>query len=139
MSPATEKQIDELVRVFYARARAHAELGPLFEATIVDWDRHLQIVQDFWSHALKRTGRYRGHAYPAHVGLPIRREHFGLWLELFRGAALDTLPAEAADAAIASAEHMSESFRAGLFPFDPPTHGGGALRSPHAGPTRKSP
>ena len=40
------------------------------------------------------------------------------WI-LFRGAAHETLPEDAASRAIAKALHMAESFRAGLLPFDP--------------------
>ncbi|WP_022982933.1 group III truncated hemoglobin [Ideonella sp. B508-1] len=117
--PLTEDHLAQLVQVFYGRARAHPELGPLFNTAVVDWDHHLAVVQGFWSHTLLGTTRYGGHPFPVHMGLPIRREHFGQWLELFRPAARETLPEGAARAAIAKAEHMAESFRAGLFPFDP--------------------
>jgi hemoglobin len=120
MSPApTEKQIADLVRVFYGHACAHPELGTVFNTAVADWKHHLRVVQDFWSHTLLRSGRYNGHPYPAHIDLSIRREHFEQWLQLFREAAAQTLPAQAAAQAIAKAEHMAESFRAGLFPFDP--------------------
>jgi hemoglobin len=117
--PLTEDHLAKLVQVFYERARAHPELGKLFSAVVTDWDHHLGVVHDFWSHALLGTQRYKSHPYPAHVGLPIQRDHFDQWLALFRQAALETLPEEAATRAIARAEHMAESFRAGLFPLDP--------------------
>jgi hemoglobin len=115
----TENHIANLVKVFYERGRAHASLGPLFNSVIYDWEPHLGVVQDFWSHVLLRTERYKRHAFPAHVGLPIEREHFDHWLTVFRQAAFETLPEDSARNAIARAEHMSESFRAGLFPLDP--------------------
>jgi hemoglobin len=118
-SPLTEDHIAQLVRVFYERARAHPELGPLFNTVISDWDHHLGVVHDFWSQVLLGTQRYYKHPYPAHVNLPIRREHFDQWLELFRPAAHETLPEEAAVRAIARAELITESFRAGLFPIGP--------------------
>lgn len=114
-----EAQIAELVRVFYAQARAHPSLGALFNSAVSDWEQHLGVVHDFWSHVLLRTDRYKGHPYPVHTGLPIKREHFGQWLDLFRPVAERTLPPEAAARAIARAEHMAESFKAGLYPFDP--------------------
>lgn len=113
----SEAQIADLVRVFYERARAHPELAPVFDAAVADWDRHLGIVRDFWSNVLLRSGRYKGFPYPAHQNLGIRREHFEPWLALFREAAAQTLPAAAAAQAVAKAEHMAESFRAGLFPL----------------------
>jgi hemoglobin len=120
MFSVDEQQIADLVRVFYERARAHPDLGRLFEATISDWDTHLQIVRDFWSDTLLGTHRYRRHAYPAHVGLGIERQHFDQWLGLFREAAQESLPPEVAARAIGRAQLMTRSFRAGLFPFDPP-------------------
>lgn len=119
MNQATEAQIRQMVDTFYSRARQHPELGPLFAAAVSDWDHHLALVADFWSANLLQTGRYKGHAFPVHMNLPIRREHFGHWLTLFRAAAQECLPEEAARAAIGRAEFMAESFRAGLFPFDP--------------------
>lgn len=115
----TEAHIAKLVEVFYQRARAHPQLGILFNSVVADWDHHLSMVQDFWSQALLGTQRYKKHPYPAHIDLPIKREHFEQWLSLFRPAANETLPEEAAIRAIAKAEHIAESFRRGLFPFDP--------------------
>lgn len=118
-SELTEDHITNLVTVFYERGRAHSSLGPLFNSVIFEWEPHLGVVQDFWSHVLLKAERYKRHAFPAHVGLPIEREHFEQCLGVFRGAALDTLPEESAPNAIARADHMSESLRAGLFPLDP--------------------
>ena len=118
-APLTEEHLAKLVQVFYERARAHPGLGPLFNTVVTDWDQHLGVVQDFWSYALLGTQRYKRHPYPAHVGLPIQREHFDQWLDLFRPAARETLPEESAARAIARAELVADSFRAGLFPIDP--------------------
>lgn len=119
-APLTETHLENLVRVFYERARANPELAKVFEPAIADWDHHHRIVQDFWSHALLKTERYTRHAYPAHMNIGIRPEHFPLWLTAFREAANETLPPEAAREAIARAEFMAGSFHAGLFPFEPP-------------------
>lgn len=113
----TEPQIAELVRRFYHSARADCELGPLFESAIGDWDGHLRTVADFWSHVLLGTRRYQGSPYQAHTHLPLEPAHFERWLALFRQAAGETLPSAAAERAIARAEHMAESFKAGLFAF----------------------
>ncbi len=112
-----EQAIANLVRDFYAKARKDPELGPIFNAAVDDWDVHLRVVANFWSRALLQTDRYSGHPYVAHVKLPIELEHFGIWLKLFGETANETLPAEYAEKAIAKANHMAESFRVGLFPF----------------------
>jgi hemoglobin len=119
--PLTEQLISEMVRRFYERVMADDSLRPIFEATIHDWEAHHRVVVDFWSRILLNTDRYRGSPYPAHAGLPIGPEHFDRWLTLFREAAQEVLPADAAELAIARAEHMAEAFKAGMFHgFGPP-------------------
>lgn len=118
MPSVTEEQIAQLVRVFYGRARQHPDLGKVFNGAVADWEQHYQVVQDFWSHVLLGTQRYQRSPFPVHMGLPIKREHFGQWLELFCEAVAATLPEAAGAQALARAEHMAQSFRAGLFPFD---------------------
>ncbi len=113
----TERQISTLVRAFYERARADDQLAPLFDAAIQDWDEHLRIVADFWSHVLLGTGRYRGSPFVPHTRLPIELGHFSRWLDLFSQTAVEVLPEPAATKAIAKARHMTESFKAGLFPW----------------------
>lgn len=115
-----EQQIADLVSAFYGRVRQHPDLAPLFERAITDWDEHLRVIRDFWSHVLLGTNRYRRHAFPAHMGLAIQRQHFDQWMGLFREAAQQTLPPDAAGKAIARAQMVIESFRVGLFPLDPP-------------------
>lgn len=113
----TEETIALLVRRFYDLARADESLGPMFAEAIADWEGHQQIVSDFWSHALLGTGRYKGSPFAPHLRLPIELDHFGRWLALFRRAAEETLPAAMAQQAVAKAAHMTESFKAGLFPW----------------------
>ena len=113
----TEEQIAEMVRRFYRQVLPDDRLRPIFDAAITDWDTHHRVVQDFWSRTLLDTDRYRGHPYPVHAQLPLQPEHFDIWLELFRKAAREVLPADSAARAIARAEHMAESFKAGMFSF----------------------
>lgn len=118
MSRVTKEQIAQLVRVFYDRARAHPDLGKVFNTAVSDWDHHLEIVKTFWEHVLLGDDRYKGHPFPVHLSLPIQRQHFDQWLELFRQTTAEALPPEAAAQAVQRAEHMAKSFKAGLFPFD---------------------
>ena len=113
----TKAQISALVHRFYDAARADESLGPVFGATVTEWESHMQTVADFWSHVLLGTARYKRHPFPVHQHLPIAFEHFDRWMELFTSTADATLSAEAAQKAKARAAHMTESFRAGLFPF----------------------
>ena len=112
-----EKAISACVHEFYAAARRDPLLGPLFEASIHDWNEHLRIIENFWSNALLGTGRYKGFPFPAHMNLPVELEHFDRWLELFERSARANLRADLASLAMAKAQHMSTSFKAGIFPF----------------------
>jgi len=88
----TEAEVHDLVHTFYASVRNHAQLGPIFNAHVRDWDRHLATMVDFWSGALRGTARFRGTPMPKHVALPgLSADLFRQWLTLFQ-ATTATLP-----------------------------------------------
>lgn len=94
----TEDDIIRLVHGFYAKVRDDAELGPIFDDHVKDWDSHLAKMVDFWSSTLRGTARYRGTPMPTHVALPgLAPELFRRWLELFveTTQALDHAPLKA--------------------------------------------
>lgn len=80
----TEQDVHQLVHGFYAEVRRDPVLGPIFDAHITDWDRHLGTMVDFWSSALRGTARFRGAPMPKHAALPgLSAELFQRWLALF--------------------------------------------------------
>jgi hemoglobin len=113
----TEHAITELVERFYGRARTDPMLAPIFRDAVSDWEAHLRIIVDFWSRNLLGTNRYHGYPYQIHAQLPLKPEHFDRWLELFRQTAAEVLPGKDAEHVIERAEHMAESFKAGMFSF----------------------
>jgi len=108
-----EIMIDRLVRRFYADVRLHAELGPIFDARIADWEPHLQRMVDFWSSVMLRTGRYHGRPMPMHARLPVSGAHFDSWLDLFETAARHVCGA-AAPLFIERAKQIAESLELGI-------------------------
>ena len=77
----SEDEIRTLVHSFYARIRADAELGPIFNGAIEDWDTHLAKMCDFWSSVMMTTGRYKGQPMRAHMKLKqVTPGHFDRWL-----------------------------------------------------------
>jgi truncated hemoglobin YjbI len=112
----SEEALDQLVRSFYATAREDPVIGPVFADAVADWEHHYCVVHDFWSRALLGTSRYQGFPFTVHTSLKVGPEHFDRWLEIFRAAAADILPPEAARRAILKVEHMSVCFQAGLTP-----------------------
>lgn len=113
-----ETAISTCVRRFYEKGSADSLLGPIFREAIPELESHLEVVVDFWSHALLGTTRYQGTPFGVHVNLPIEPEHFARWLTLFTESAIETMPEGLASVAIGRAEHMSRCFQSGLFPFE---------------------
>jgi hemoglobin len=114
---AAEAAIRACVKRFYEKGDADPLLGPIFAKSIAELEPHLEIVANFWSHALLGTTRYQGTPFGVHVNLPVEPEHFRRWLALFVETAEETMPSDLAAAAIARAEHMTQCFQSGLFPF----------------------
>ena len=81
-----EDEIGAMVRDFYARVRDDGLLGPVFEARLAGrWEPHLERMIDFWSSALRQSGRYAGNPRAVHAGIEgIDPLHFDRWLKLFR-------------------------------------------------------
>ncbi|MBN8915287.1 MAG: group III truncated hemoglobin [Rhizobiales bacterium] len=110
-----EAAVHRLVHTFYARVQKDALLGPIFGGRIADeaWPVHLAKMCDFWSSVLLKSGRYEGRPLPPHLALgsDAGEPQFARWLALFRPTALEVLPPDAAQQAIAHAERMAYSFR----------------------------
>lgn len=82
----TEADVKRLVDAFYEKVNADNLLSPVFnEAAAVHWAHHLPVMYTFWSSILLGTASYHGRPFPKHLSLPIGREHFDRWLQLFTG------------------------------------------------------
>lgn len=106
----SEAAIRDLVHTFYGRVRQDALIGPVFEAEVTDWDRHLANLCDFWSSIVLRTGRYQGRPLRPHLRLGLEGAHFDRWLDLFERTAAEVLPQEAALVFIDRARRIADSF-----------------------------
>ena len=112
-----EAAIHHLVRVFYAKVRRDAELGPIFEAVIADrWDQHLERMTDFWSSVMLTSGRYSGNPMIKHIRQKaIRPPHFTRWLALFEETARELFTPDCAEPFIAKAHNIARSLQLGMF------------------------
>ena len=117
-----EAEIEALVRRFYARARADARLGPIFNGAIEDWEEHFGRLTAFWSSVMLGSGRYKGNPFGAHVRLPILPGDFPIWLGLWRQTTAEVFAPEVARAFDEKAERIAASLSQGLF-FRPETVG----------------
>jgi hemoglobin len=109
-----EAVIERLVRGFYARVRADAVLGPIFEARIRDWEPHLAQMCAFWSSVALMTGRYHGTPMARHLPLPVDGGHFDRWLALFEETAREVCPGEAEAHFVERARRIAQSLELGI-------------------------
>lgn len=109
-----EAMIERLVRGFYARVRADALLGPVFESRIQDWEPHLRRMMAFWSSVALMSGSYSGQPMRLHQPLPIDAAHFDRWLALFAETAAALCPPAAAAHFEERARRIAESLELGI-------------------------
>ena len=110
--PAIDAEgISRLVETFYARVRADARLGPIFEARLEGrWPEHLKKMKLFWHSVLLRSGAYKGKPVESHRALDsVLPQDYRQWLALFRPVAQEVFEPEAARAVIDAAERIAES------------------------------
>ncbi|MEO6001943.1 MAG: group III truncated hemoglobin [Opitutus sp.] len=81
-----ESDVRLLVDKFYESVRQDDLLNPIFsDFAHVDWAQHLPRMYAFWNNLILAQPGYSGSPFPPHTVLPVQREHFVRWLELFRG------------------------------------------------------
>ena len=113
----TEDRLADVIAAFYARVRRDAELGPIFNGAVDDWNEHLQILASFWSSVMLTTGRYKGNPLAVHMKHvdALSPALFDRWLALWRETTGEMLTASAAARLQAKAERIAESLKLGLF------------------------
>lgn len=112
-----EAGLARLVDAFYARVRADAELGPIFNDAIDDWPHHLEKLTAFWSSVMLTSGRYKGQPVPAHMKhrSRITPELFDRWLGLWKQATDEQMEPVAALALQEKAARIAESLKLAMF------------------------
>lgn len=126
----TEREIGELVDRFYAKVRADAEIGPIFNAAIEDWPAHLSVLKDFWSTVLLTERRYQGDPLTKHMQLSLDPTHFARWLALFAETAREVMPSEDAEFVIAKSRRIAETFKLAIAHRSGADAGLGIFRAP---------
>jgi hemoglobin len=112
----TEEQIGRLVDAFYAKVRADAALGPVFECAISDWGPHLETMRRFWSSVMLTSGRYKGNPVAVHhrvAGIDLAL--FDRWLTLFDETCRELFDDNLTAAFNDRARRIAESLKIALF------------------------
>jgi len=111
MDITTDDDVRVLVHAFYEKVRKDERLGYIFnDFAEVDWHHHLPNMIDFWSNLLFQTGRYKGRPFQKHLPLPIQKDDFGRWLELFNDTVDEHFKGEKAMYARVMAAKIAASF-----------------------------
>ena len=107
----TEEGLMALVERFYAKVRADAALGPVFNGAVHDWPEHLQRLQAFWSSVMLTSRRYKGRPLPAHLKheAAITPALFERWLRLWRETTSELMAPPAAAALQEKAGRIAQS------------------------------
>ena len=113
-TPFDEHAIATLVDRFYEKVRIDAQLGPVFNAAVHDWDEHKALLTSFWSSVALRTGSYRGNPMAAHRPHPIRAEHFDHWIALWLETSTEVLDEASAAQMVEYAQRIGRSLKFGL-------------------------
>lgn len=105
------EDIKLMVDSFYAKVRQDDLIGPIFDEKIQDrWPEHLEKMYTFWETVLLRKHTYFGSPFPPHAKLPVNKEHFERWLELFMKNLDEHFTGEKAEEAYWRAEKMANMF-----------------------------
>lgn len=104
--------VKHLVDSFYGKIREDKLLKEIFNSNIQDrWPQHLEKMYTFWQTVLLSEHTYYGSPFPPHAKMPIDKEHFDRWLQLWFDTIDENFTGEIADEAKWRASKMAEMFQ----------------------------
>ena len=104
--------VKHLVDSFYGKIREDKLLKEIFNSNIQDrWPQHLEKMYTFWQTVLLSEHTYYGSPFPPHAKMPIEKEHFDRWLQLWFETIDENFTGERADEAKWRASKMAEMFQ----------------------------
>lgn len=105
------EDIKIIVNTFYSKVQDDPIIGPIFNEKIGDrWPEHLEKMYRFWQTILLEEHTYSGSPFPPHKHLPVEKEHFNRWMEIFTTTIYDIFSGPLAEEAILRANNMAEMF-----------------------------
>ena len=105
------EDIQLLVNSFYAKIREDEQLKDIFNNKIQDrWPEHLEKMYRFWQTVLLDEHTYYGSPFVPHAQLPVVKEHFNRWIEVFYETVDEYFFGEKAEKAKWQGARMAEMF-----------------------------
>lgn len=100
-----------MVDTFYGKVRKDDLLADIFDSVIQNrWPEHLEKMYRFWQTVLLDEHTYQGAPFVPHAYLPVDKQHFNRWLELFYGTVDTYFIGQAARRAKLQGLRMAEMF-----------------------------
>ena len=107
----TLEDIKLLVNTFYSKVQKDDFIGPIFNEKISNrWPEHLEKMYRFWQTILLEVHTYSGSPFPPHKQLPVAKEHFDRWMEIFTTTTDELFVGAIAEEAKLRAKNMAEMF-----------------------------
>ena len=80
--------IEKLIILFYEKVKKDTVIGFIFTDVVpINWEHHIPLIVDFWETILLDNPVYKKNAMEVHYDLnkklPLKKEHFESWLNLF--------------------------------------------------------
>ena len=105
------EDIQLLVNTFYSTVQKDELIGAIFNEKIGDrWPEHLEKMYRFWQTILLEEHTYSGSPFPPHKQLPVEKEHFNRWMEIFTETVDSLFTGKNADEAKLRGKMMAEMF-----------------------------
>ncbi|MBS1638084.1 MAG: group III truncated hemoglobin [Bacteroidetes bacterium] len=101
--------VTRLVKTFYGSLLQIEEIKPVFAG--IDFDAHMPHMVAFWEFVLLDKTGYTTNVFDKHVNLPIKEEHFAIWLKTFTDTVHSLFQGEKADLAVSRANSIAFTFQ----------------------------
>ena len=109
---STIEDVRKLVDVFYDKVQLNSTIGPIFDEVVENrWPAHLDKMYRFWQTVLLTEHTYKGSPFSHHAKLPIHKEHFDIWLNLFHETIDEFFEGEGAELARKQSNVMAVMFQ----------------------------
>lgn len=103
------EDVTQLVKTFYGKLLQIETIKPVFAG--IDVEAHMPHMVAFWEFVLLDKTGYTTNVFDKHVNLPIKEEHFALWLGTFTETVNSLFKGEKADLAISRANSIAFTFQ----------------------------
>lgn len=101
--------IELMIRTFYASLLTNESIKPVFANT--DFEAHMPHMIAFWSFVLLDEEGYKTNVFDKHVNLPIKENHFEIWLHHFESTINSLFKGEKAELAKLRAQTIAYTFK----------------------------